>query len=119
LFFNSKLILAGSKLAVSGWGLINGDVIPKYLYRVTLPVIARPVCTKAWHQYHPKMTVKFQHICAGTTDKTICPVILFLQRYSQTCVQRPTMGLQKSGCCPKVVAIQRLIKFSSTNLSLT
>jgi len=29
--------------------------------------------------------------------------------YSQTCVQRPPLGLKNSGCCSKLVVIQRLI----------
>jgi hypothetical protein len=34
--------------------------------------------------------------------------------YSQTCVQRPPSGPPKNGLCSEVVAIQRVIKFSST-----
>jgi len=59
---------------MSGWGLTNPTAFSIYLYKVTLPVVQRPVCTKKWHSITPTLTIKAQHICAGTNDKGFCVV---------------------------------------------
>ncbi len=70
----AKFILAGAKLKVSGWGLIGPKKFPKSLYRVTIPIVSRQECTKEWRVYYPKMTIKKEHICAGTHSKGPCQV---------------------------------------------
>jgi hypothetical protein len=61
-------------LAVSGWGLINWHVYPKFLQTITIPVVKRPACTKAWQAFFPKLVIKIQHLCAGTNSKGGCKV---------------------------------------------
>jgi hypothetical protein len=69
-----KFILVGAKLKVSGWGLISPKQFPKSLYRVTIPKVSRQECTKEWRVYYPKITIKKEHICAGTHSKGPCQV---------------------------------------------
>ena len=61
-------------MTASGWGLINPTTMADYLYKVTLPIVKRQPCTKKWRTGTPKLTVKKQHICAGTNAKGICLV---------------------------------------------
>jgi hypothetical protein len=77
-----ELILVGSKLTVSGWGYINTYILPKHLQQVTLPVIKRPACARAWRSNTPTLTIKIQHICAGTNAKGFCQVtIIYILSY--------------------------------------
>jgi len=61
-------------VTVSGWGLTNPTSLAKYLQKVTLPIVKRQPCTEKWHSDSPKLTIKKQHICAGTNKKGTCQV---------------------------------------------
>ena len=46
--------------------------LPKFLRRITLPVVKRKVCERKWAAHFPGTTIKIQHICAGTEFKGTC-----------------------------------------------
>jgi hypothetical protein len=67
-------ISVSKKLSVSGWGVTKPKHYPKYLHRVSIPVITRHACTKVWREQFPTWNAKKQHICAGTGKKGACIV---------------------------------------------
>jgi len=68
------LISVGKKLTVSGWGVTKPKNHPKYLHRVSIPVVTRQAYSKAWRVQFLTWNAKKQHICAGTGKKGACVV---------------------------------------------
>ena len=62
----------GTKLWVTGWGLLRGDpnrIRAEYLYGVQLPVVSEMDC---WSRWAEKVSMLESKICAGKPDTDTC-----------------------------------------------